>query len=134
MQQLLCFEFLLKRTLTLSNSEKHLLNFKGMKIRSRHRYWSDCENSFWKFKWPPILMKLVSIERSRSQCELLWRKLFHISNTRIYENRRTHEGQSETSLSPDSCIHDIANRTMQTCLEFYENFMMNRIGCARQFL
>ena len=77
-------------------------------------------------------MKLVSIERSRPQCELLWRKLFHISNTRIYENRRTHEGQSETSLSSDSCIHDVANRTMQTCLEFYENFMMNRLGCARQ--
>ena len=96
----MCFEFLLKRTLTLSNSKKHLLNFKGMEIRSRHRYWSDCENSFWKFKWPPILMKLVSIERSQSQCELLWRKLSHISNTRIYENRRTHESQSETSPSP----------------------------------
>ena len=61
-------------------------------------------------------------------------KIFHISNTRIYENRRTHEGQFETSLPPDSCIHDVANRMMLTCLEFYENFMMNRLRYALQLL
>ena len=56
----------------------------------------------------------------------------YLYQKKIYENRRIHEGQSETSLSPDSCIEDIADHTMLTCLEFYENFMMNRLGCARQ--